>query len=273
VRRAFLFFVCVLGCRAPQPTVGTPPPRRAPKVVHPEPRGPGARLAAAKTIGRGVEVPSVFVEERPELAGIFPSPAYSAEERYGFGDQPFVCRAAFYDADVPSPGSAHPQFHALVAALAGDDRYAEAKATVSGARLWLRRERFCIYHECKPPLSAPTVQLDVCIDEKVSEPRAIVHAILRFMPVLAGHEDLLSLEGVRASSIRYSRNGDARDEQQLSLVANEGGLARVRTFLVDHAFAAVSDPEWSMKSTTPKRSYLMYPPQDENSITISGRAK
>lgn len=273
MRIAFVALLALSCTRPPPPRPPPPPPKLAARAPE-EPPAPFVRLAAAKRSGGAIEAPFDFIGGRPAYDGAFPTPAYSLEERWVFGSPVSVCRSAFYDHDVQELHGTHAVWTELTQSLAGDDRFKESKLARDGMRFTLRRERFCIYHECKPPLSAPSTTLDVCDDlATVKDPVAVVRAMIGHLPVLTGHDEVFSIAGVSPASVTYRRDGSARDEAEVRVSAAPDARELVRKFLVERGLA-VRDPNipWAMNSTDKKRSYLFYPDTTSTTVTFSGRS-
>lgn len=258
----------LLGCtNAREPTTA------AAKEREPENLGPGYRLSSATRDDRGLEVPTRFIENRDGYEGVFPTPAAALDERWVFGDFASVCRAAFYATDAPDLHSGHAAWNELVAALAGDDKLRESKLARDGLRLHLRRERNCIYHECKPPLSPPTVTFEICDDRVTTpDPRTVARTMLGYVPVLVGHEALIGQAGVRTAIVAYRRNGQ-RDEVEISLDANADAQERLRAILLTKGLAVQGSIQWALDSTDKRRSYIFYPPGTSRTVVFSGRSK
>lgn len=259
----------LMACTKPPAPPNKPAPPRA---AHVAPSlEPGARLAAASVHDRALEVPGSWIDGHPELDGLFPPLAYSLDERWVFSFNT-VCRSAFYSEDLPTLQSAHAVWSELVAALAGDEQFKEARLARAGVRLHLTRERYCIDHNCKPPLSPPSVNLDVCDDKVVVADRtAVLRTLIARLPALAGHEALLAVPGVTASIAAYSRHGDGRDEVKVTLEANAAAQSELRALLVARGYATVDPNGWSVNSTSKLRSYLFYPVGNTTSVAFEGR--
>jgi hypothetical protein len=261
----------LLACASPPkpvPAAATPP-----RPAHVEPKtGPGARLAAAPCHDNALEVPTAWIDGRTDYEGLFPPLAQGLEERWVF-DPNVVCREAFYSGDVEALQSAHPLWSELVAALAGDDKYRDAKVERSAMRVTLRRERHCIYHECKPPLSPPTVTLTACDDAPPPlAPRAVARAVMGYMPSLAGHEPLLDIG--KPFIVNYKRASKGFDEVHVTLMASPEEQDAARSFLIEHAFGHPdASIAWAMNSTSKQRSYLFYPPNGSKTVQLQGRSK
>ncbi len=265
-------FCVLIGCATPPPPIKTPPAPRANRVE--PPTGPGARLAAAAIREQKLVVPGAWIDRHPELDAIFPPLATSLDERWVFSSTT-VCRSAFYAEDLTTLKSAHGLFSELVAAMAGDERVKEAKLTRNGVRLLLRRERFCVLHDCQPPLSAPSITLDVCDDHVVVADRAAVaRAMIAHMSVLEGHEALLAVPGVEAAIVTYARKRDGWDEVSVMLEAAPAAQDELRATLIKRGLA-VRDPNlpWAVDSTDKKRSYRFYPPESGTTASFAGRTK
>lgn len=256
----------------------TPPvtPRAAERAA------PGYRLSLAARTERGLEVPNGLVEGRDAFEGIFPSPAHALEERWVLDAPQTVCWSAFYASDVSELHGTHSVFHELVGSLAGDDRVRESKLSRDGLRLVLRREQHCIYHECKPPLSPPTVTLDVCDDHAAADPATTAETMLGYVPSLALHAGLLKpSHGVRPTLVSYRRDR-SRDEVQLTLDADAKAQEHLRGVMLEIGLAKPStiEPgraeqplEWALDSTDPRRSYIFYPPGASRTVQFIGRSK
>lgn len=268
-----LVLACVSACTGAAPRPAAPPPSPRP-AGHVSASVPGERLSTALRVGRALEVPAQFLEGRPAYDGLIPSPAGLLEERWVFGETDTVCRTALYDADLPALQSAHPLWNELVAALSGDDRFSASKRARDGLRLELRRERFCIYHECKPPLSPPSVTLEVCDDlVPIDDRAAIVRAMMSHMPALAGHDQALEVAGVGPASVTYRRKGVTPDEVEVVVTATPAAQDALRKLLVERGFAEPSpNLPWAMNSTDSKRSYIFYPSAASTRVSFLGRA-
>lgn len=188
-------------------------------------------------------------------------------------DPTVVCREAFYGSDVPGLQSAHPVWSELVTALAGDDKYRDAKLERGGMRFVLRRERHCIYHECKPPLSAPTVTLTACDDAPPPLERVTVaRAVMGYMPSLSGHEPLVNIG--KPFIVSYKRTAKGFDEVHVTLMASPEEQDAAREFLIEHALGQPdTSVTWAMNSKNKLRSYIFYPPNGSKLLQLQGRAK
>jgi hypothetical protein len=245
------FAVLCLISACTQHPIARPP---APKPRPPEPpRLPGARLHEAVQHGKSFDVPTHWLENHPSHERVFASPAYGLEERWTNGT---VCREAFYASDVPEHDDA--TWRSLVSSLNGDDQYREAKLEVEGLRLHLKRERYCIYHNCKPPLSPPMTALTVCDDRATFDLALVGRTLVHYMPSLDGHEPALSLAPLLTA--KYSRQGNGRDEVEIAFTATAAQQDALRSFFVEHDFAT-RDPTlaWAINSKHPRRSYLFSP--------------
>src|SRR5205085_9458192 len=136
------------------------------------------------------------------------------EERWVFGDVNTVCYAAFYN-DTP-PGE-HSLYRAAVDAMVGDDKVSEAKLTRDKLRITLRRERYCVLHNCAPPLSPPLTTFTICDDGVTVDRDAALRAMVSYVPALAGHDDAMISLGIHPMAVEYRRSGDAGDEVTVTI--------------------------------------------------------
>lgn len=252
---------CLIACTHHTIAPRAPPPKPRP----PEPPAqPGERLDRAQLVGDRIEPPLGWIEGRPQYARTFPSPAYSLEERWL---NKTVCREAFYDSEPPAHDDS--VYRSLVDALAGDDKVRASSLVRDGLRLNLRRERYCIYHECQPPLSPPATVLTICDDMVAPDMDAVARTFVTYVKSLDGHNGALAIAHASIATLRRT----ARERRvDITLSASAVEQDRLRDFFVEHGYATV-DPAitWALNSTSPKRSYLFYPQTASTMVSFTGR--
>jgi hypothetical protein len=82
------------------------------------------------------------------------------------------------------------------------------------------------------------------------------------------------LAGADVRSARYSRNGDGRDQVDVTLAATIAQQDELRAFFIAHGYATRDlNVPWALNSTDKLRSYLFYPHGSSELVTLTGRAQ
>jgi len=224
---------------------------------------PGEKLAALHEL----IAPADWVEEAGELDGVWPKTA-AGELREAWVLPGTICRAASWSAPIEDVTSTHQVFEELRAHLSGDDRVLEAKLERGRARIELKQERFCILHECRPPLSAPLTTFTICVDG--ANARGATATLMKRSPSLAPLAPLLLIEGLREQTATFKRTDRGTTELEITLIASPDAQTRAQEWLVSHNFGVRAS--WQVDSIDPRRSFILYPPEHpENPFVIWGR--
>jgi hypothetical protein len=106
--------------------------------------------------------------------------------------------------------------------LSGDDRVLEAKIERDRVRLTLKRERFCVLHECRPPMSAPLTTLAVRVDDVDAKAAAV---LMKRRAALARLTGVISLAATPEAK-RASSNGSFRVATRRARASIDNSTAR-----------------------------------------------
>jgi hypothetical protein len=265
VRRLATLLLCACGGHVAHEPATKPEP--LPPVTLRAPRGAvaGEKLAAL----RDLVAPADWVEEVPQLDGIWPKTAASELREAWVLSSSSVCREASWAAAIDAVPADHHVFRELRDRLGGDDREQHAKTELGNARLTLKQERFCLHHDCRPPLSPPLTTLTICVDgvDATSATPTLMKRSASLVPLAP----LLAIEGVHEDIAEYQR-AMRGDVIEITLVASPEGQARLEEWLVSHGQGERDPVSSRIESTDPKRSFISYPPdKPENLFEIFAR--
>lgn len=242
------------------------------------PRGPGRRLLAARYVDGGLVAPPDWIEERPALAGIWPSrPAASLHETWVARAGTVVgsvCRTASWAAPLEEVArDADPRIATLAEKATGEEASRTAESRDDGARVRLVETRQHMGPPGQGALSSPLTELFICVDGLASPtPTDAARVFFPAVPSTAAVLPVLELTDVVVLTATLTRRRPGAAETSVHLVLSDDAEARVANWLVASGLASHhATIAWAFDSADRRRSFIFYPPRGENLVEIAGR--
>ena len=242
---------------------------------------PGRILLAAASVDGGLVAPPDWIEERPDLTGIWPAlPAIALQETWvarvdtKVARLETVCRTATWDAPLETVArGGSPRVDALLARVSSDGDNRAADWADRSARVRFVETRQRMGHLGSGGASTPLSELFICVDgvESASVKDA-GHAFIRAVPSAAPALPFLELPGVHVLIAELKRRRGAADETSIQFLLDDDAQLRVAEWIVGNGLATrhASIP-WAFDSTDGKRSFIFYPPRGQNLVQLEGR--